>query len=79
MEGLPDGPVVKTLLPLQGARVQSLVRDLRSHMPSSVAKKKKKRPHRKYRNGVFALEKNCGSSSNSKNRVSYHVNQQFQS
>ena len=42
MEGLPDGPVVKTLLPLQGARVQSLVRELRSHMPSSVAKKKKK-------------------------------------
>ena len=32
--------MVKTL---QGTRVQSLVRDIRSHMPSGVAKKKKKR------------------------------------
>ena len=31
------------MLPLQGAWVQSLVRELRSHMPRSVAKKKKKK------------------------------------
>ena len=37
----PDGPVVKTLLPLQGARVQSLDRELRSHKPHGMAKKKK--------------------------------------
>jgi len=30
--------VVKALLPLQGAGVQSLVRELRSHMPHGVAK-----------------------------------------
>ena len=30
-------------LPLQGARVQSLVRELRSHMAHSMAKKKKKK------------------------------------
>ena len=39
----PDGPVVKTLLPLQGARVQSLDRELRSHKPHGTAKKKKGR------------------------------------
>ena len=27
--GLPGGPVVKTLLPLQGARVRSLARELK--------------------------------------------------
>ena len=37
----PGGPVVKTLLPMQGAQFQSLVEDLRSCMPHSVAKKKK--------------------------------------
>ena len=30
------------MFPLQGAQVQSLVRDLRSSMPHSIAKKKKK-------------------------------------
>ena len=38
----PDGPVVKTLLPLQGAWVQSLDRELRSHKPHGMAKKKKR-------------------------------------
>ena len=33
--------MVKTLLPTQGAQFQSLVEDLRSCMPHSVAKKKK--------------------------------------
>ena len=35
-------PVVKTALRLQRARVQSLVRELRSHMPCSVTKTKTK-------------------------------------
>ena len=39
-----DGPVVKTL-PLQGAWVQSLVGELRSHMQHAVAKKKKTKNH----------------------------------
>ena len=40
--GLPWCPVVKTsVLPLQGAQVQSLVRELRSCMPHSRAKKRK--------------------------------------
>ena len=42
--GLPWCPVVKTsVLPLQGAGVQSLVRELRSCMPHSTAKKKKRK------------------------------------
>ena len=42
---LPGSPVVKTVLPLQGALVQSLVRELRSHMLryGQLKKKKKKR------------------------------------
>ena len=31
------GPVVKTVLPLQGAQVQSLVRELKSHMLLNAA------------------------------------------
>ena len=44
----PGGPVVKTLLPLQGARVPALVRELRSRMPRGAAKKKRKQnePHK---------------------------------
>ena len=38
----PDDPVVK-ILPVQGAWVQSLVGELRSHMLHGVAKKKKKK------------------------------------
>ena len=37
----PGGPVVKTLLPLQGARVPSLVGELRSPMARPKKKKKK--------------------------------------
>ena len=37
----PDGPVVKTVLLMQGVRVWPLVWELRSHMPWCVAKKKK--------------------------------------
>ena len=36
--GFPGDPVVKTVLPLQGTQVQSLVVELRSHMPCSMAK-----------------------------------------
>ena len=39
--GLPGSLVVKTVRPLQGAQVQSLVRKLRSHMLHGTAKKKK--------------------------------------
>ena len=35
----PGGPMVKTALPMQGPRVQSLVRELRSHMPHGQRKK----------------------------------------
>ena len=35
----PGGPVVATLLLLQGAPVRSLVRKLRSHMPQDMARK----------------------------------------
>ena len=37
------GPVVKTLLPMKGVRVQSLVREIRSHMPHGKAEKKKEK------------------------------------
>ena len=35
--------MVKTALPLQGAWVQTLVGELKPHVPHSVAKKKKKK------------------------------------
>ena len=41
MRDLPCGPAVKKpLLPMQGVQVQSLLRELRSHVPWDVAKKK---------------------------------------
>ena len=40
MQDFPRGPVIKTELLLQGAQVQSLVRELRSCIPLSVAIKK---------------------------------------
>ena len=39
----PEGPVVKTLLPLQGVRVQTLVRELRFHVLLGVGEKQKPR------------------------------------
>ena len=39
----PGSPVVDSELPIQGARVQSLVRELRSHMLQCGQGKKKKR------------------------------------
>ena len=36
----PGSPVVKTGLPMQGVRVQSLMEDLRSRMPRGVAQNK---------------------------------------
>ena len=35
----PGGPVFKTVLPLKGMQVRSLVGELRSHRPLGVAKK----------------------------------------
>ena len=37
----PGGPMVDSVLPLQGAWVQSLVRELRSHIPCDTAKNNK--------------------------------------
>ena len=45
LRNFPGGPAVKTLLPLQGAQIQSLVssvKELRSCMLCSAAKKKEK-------------------------------------
>ena len=39
--GIPGSPVVRTLLSLPRVQVQSLARELRSHKPSSMTKKKK--------------------------------------
>jgi len=46
------GPVVQTLLPLQGAWVQSLVRELRSGMPHGV----EKFINKKKNNGVIQVQ-----------------------
>ena len=35
----PGGPMVKTVFPMEGVRVQTLVKELRSHMSRSTAKK----------------------------------------
>ena len=46
----PSGPVVKTVLPLQGAWVQSLVQELRFHMlqcSQNKTKKQKEIPERR--------------------------------
>ena len=43
----PDGPVVKAALPMQGAWVWPLIRELRSHMLHAMAKKKKKNKKKK--------------------------------
>ena len=39
----PGGTVAKTVLPMQAAQVQSVVRELKSYMQRTMAKKKKKR------------------------------------
>ena len=38
----PGGTVAKTVLPMQAAQVQSVVRELKSYMQRTMAKKKKK-------------------------------------
>ena len=44
MRDFPSGSVVKTpKLPMQGAQAQSLVGEVRSHMPGGMAKKKNPR------------------------------------
>ena len=48
MREFPGGPVVKTLLPMQGGSIRSLVRKLSSHVPCSTAnqiKINKQMPH----------------------------------
>ena len=64
-------PVVQWLrlhLPMQGTRVQSLMGELRSHMPRGVAKEKRKKiRHRNYKFGMLyvflkiPMEDNLGS------------------
>ena len=39
----PGGTVAKTVLPMQAAQVQSVVRELKSYMQRTMAKKKKKK------------------------------------
>ena len=46
-QDFPGSPVVETALPIQGPRVQSLVRKLRSHMPHGTAKKTKNKKLKK--------------------------------
>lgn len=41
--GFPVSPAIKTVLPVQGAWVRSLLRELRSHMPQDKAKRLKKK------------------------------------
>ena len=50
MRDFPGGPVVKTQLPLQGSWVSSLVRELKSYILHSAAKKKKEKRKEKKRN-----------------------------
>ena len=46
-----DSPLVNIALPMQGARVQSLVEELGSCVPHGVTKKKKKKKKKRERNG----------------------------
>ena len=46
------GPVVKTVLLMQGVQVQSLVGELRSHIAHAVAKKKKKKQRKEKLEGT---------------------------
>ena len=57
--GHPGGPAVKTLLPVPGAQVQSLIRELRSYMLQGKANLKKKKVEINY-----LLDKNVLSKIN---------------
>ena len=59
---LPGSPVVKTVLPLQWARVRSLAGELRSHVACDTAKKKKKP-----KNNLFLKTSVCQEVSPSQN------------
>ena len=50
MRDFPGGALVKTVLPMQGARVGDLVRELRSHMPYSTAHTEKEDSTTQYDN-----------------------------
>ena len=59
------------MLPLPGARVQFLVRELRSHKPQGVAKKKKKKPKRNKKDPNRKREKKKREVSGRENAHSY--------
>ena len=46
LEDFPGGPVVKTMLPMQGVQFRSLVGELRSHLLYGAAKKEKKKRYK---------------------------------
>ena len=56
--------MVKTVFPRLGARVQSLVRDLRSHRPCKMVKIKKKKKKKKTRKVWEKLESTSKKSLN---------------
>ena len=52
----PGGPMVRTPFPLQGAQVQFLIGEPRSHMPRGRAKNKiKKKRKKRGRAGLFKI------------------------
>ena len=54
--GLPGGPGLRLCPSLQGARVGSLVRELRSCMPHMARPKKKKKREREIRGTIDKLD-----------------------
>ena len=56
-EGLPWWPSGKDpVLPMQGAQVRSLVKELRSHISCGMAKKKKKKTMERFTHTEFIKE-----------------------
>ena len=65
LRNFPGYPVVKTLLPIQGAQVQFLAGELRSHMPHSAAKIKKKKQKTPFKSALtFPVRLHLPHSSN---------------
>ena len=67
----PGGPVVNTVLPLQRALVQSLIRELRSHMPDVAAKKRKEKWRLCHQS--LALQAKPASSNGARKSLILHV------
>ena len=69
------------MLPLKGVQVRSLVRELRSHVPDSVAKKKKRKINLKKRErwNKYSVHVCCSVSSGNRtfdetsNKMSVHL------